>query len=119
MEPELQAALDRLGAAITGVEARLTSEIHGVESRLGADISRVESSLSSEIHRVETEIRTLMENDVIPKIEQVAEGVAATREQAERRLGEELGAFGPRTVVGEAVVADMLRRLQRLEERTP
>ncbi len=147
MEPELKAALDGLGTAIAGAEARLTTELErvesslrteiggvesslraeigGVESSLRAEIGRVESSLTMridgvdcKIDRVETGLRALIEQDVIPKIELVAEGVASARDQAERRLHEELGVLGPRTIVTEAAIADMLRRLERLEERT-
>ncbi len=180
MEPELKAALDGLGTAIAGAEARLTTELERVESSLRAEIGRVESSLTAEIgrvesslteeighvesslraeiggvessltaeiggvesslraeigrvessltmridgvdckiDRVETGLRALIEQDVIPKIELVAEGVASARDQAERRLHEELGVLGPRTIVTEAAIADMLRRLERLEERT-
>ena len=98
MDPELQAYLDAMRADL---------------KRDMADIKRDVADISARVKTVEVKI----ENEVIPKIEQVAEGVAEAREQAERRLREEVGAFGPRTVVGGAVVADVLRRIQRLEER--
>ncbi len=133
MDAEMKAAFDLLGTAIAGVGARLTAEIGRVESALTVrldhvetDIGRVASGLTSrldrldcQVDRAETPLRTLIEQDVIPKIELVAEGVASAREQAERRLNAELGAFGPRTIVSEAVISDILRRIERLEERTP
>lgn len=104
MDPELKAYLDEVRA-----EARLGM---ADMKRDMADMKRDMTNLNVRVGDLELQI----ENDVIPKIEQVAEGVAGVGQQAERRLLEEVGAFGPRTVVSAAVVVDMLRRIQRLEE---
>lgn len=97
MEAELKAYLDQMRAELT---------------RDMADIKRDVADINARVRNVDLTI----ENEVIPKIEQVAEGVASARQQAEQRLIEEVGVFGPRTVVSDAVVADILRRIQRLEE---
>lgn len=69
VEAEIQAAFDRLGTVIAGMEARLSTELCRAESRVTAQLGRVDCK----VDRVETALRALIEQDVIPKIEPVAE----------------------------------------------
>jgi hypothetical protein len=94
VDPETREAIDRLGAGLADLRGEIRSS--AAETRSYVD-ERIQASAASLLeHMGEFESRTRRHFDVVADslrsdIRAIAEGMAASREQTDRRLGEQAG----------------------------
>lgn len=72
MSKELQLILDEI-RGLKAETASLREEMKGMEASLRKDMKKMEISLRQEIHDGDTAIRLILENDIRPKINILAE----------------------------------------------
>ena len=117
LREELHNTEAQLRGEIQSSETRMREELRNTEAQLREELRNTEAQLREEIHQVESKIMVILESDIQPKMNLIAEAVVADDEKARRNYArkQDLEAVRDRLDVVETVVKQHTRELRELK----